>query len=77
MSPSVIEMQNEISMCVCVFVTTEQGLFLFYRLGWQNRSKKGLAVSVLCNSQRMDQGQLDCHISNSWCFTKTKGTSNK
>jgi hypothetical protein len=32
-------------------------------LGWKSRSKKGLAVSVLCYNQRMDKGKLDCDIS--------------
>ena len=72
MSPSVSKMQNENFMCVVA--PTEHGLVLFHRLGWKSRSKKGFAFKVLCYNQRMDKGQLDCDISNSWCFIKTDET---
>ena len=59
--------------CVCG-PQLNTALSWFIRLGWQSRSKKVLAVKLLCFNQRMDKGQLDCDISNSWCFIKTEGT---
>jgi hypothetical protein len=46
----------------------------FIRLGWQSRSKKGLAVSVLCYIQRMDKGHLYCDIRITCYFIKTEIT---